>query len=297
MTRAILDGAVRPQGVQVEFASSNVDDNSRGMIAGRFDVAEMSIGTYVQARSRGADLIALPVFPARRFMQPCVLLGNEKIAVPGDLRGMRIAFPQFWMTSSVWHRGVMEHEYGVKATEVEFLTTQDERMEAAFTPGVRVRQIMNRPLAEFFTFFGDLVADGTADVIFSPRFPDDHFGLRLLYPDHVVASLAYRERTGIYPLMHTVVAKGSVVREHPKLGGALLRMFTASKEHAYANKTKVESPIAGVPFDESRTLLGGDPYPYGVEPNRASIDAFLQYAFEQGLSSRRLSVDEAFMEA
>lgn len=294
ITKPILDGAVRPQGVELELSSANVDDNSRGMLAGQFDVAEMSIGTYVQARALGGDFVALPVFPARRFMQPCIFFRAGTIAKPEDLRGKRIAVPQFWMTSSVWHRGLMEHEYGVRSTEVSFVTTNDERVEAGFTPGVTVTQIMNRPLPEFFTLFPSLIAERKADVIFAPRYPEQTGGLDTLFPDHLAASLAYHRRTGVYPLMHTVVAKGSAVRESPALAEAVVDLYTRAKEHAYSSGAAIESPLVGVPFAEARELLGGDPYPFGVERNRPAIDAFLEYAAEQGLSSRRLTVDEAF---
>jgi 4,5-dihydroxyphthalate decarboxylase len=298
-TKPILDATIRPDGLELSLSSANVDDNSRGMLAGKFDVAEMSIGTYVQARSLGADLVALPIFPARRFMQPCILFAKGSgISAPADLRGKRIAFPQFWMTSSVWHRGIMEHEYGVPATSVEFITTQDERMEAAFTPGVSVKQIMNRPLPEFFTMFAELIENGSADVIFSPRYPDDAGGLVGLFSDPIASSLDYRKRTGVYPLMHTVVAKGSVAREYPGLARGMLALFTKGKNAAFAAGAKgLESPLALVSLDETRTLLGGDPFPFGVAPNRNAIDAFLQFAFEQGLSSRRLTVEEAFIDA
>jgi 4,5-dihydroxyphthalate decarboxylase len=148
---------------------------------------------------------------------------------------------------------------------------------------------------EFFTMFPALIAEKKADVIFSPRFPDRDGGLRSLFPDHVAASLDFHNRTGIYPLMHTVVAKGAAVREQPALAEAIVDLYTRGKEHAYAGGGAVESPLAEVSFAEARKLLGGDPYPFGIKKNRAAIDAFLQYAFEQGLSSKRLTVDEAFL--
>jgi len=102
------------------------------MIAGKYDIAEMSMATYVQARARGLDLLALPVFMGRRFLQPCVAFAkNSTIGSPSELRGKRIGLPQFWMTSSMWHRGLLEHEYGVPATQVEWVTTQPERLDAA----------------------------------------------------------------------------------------------------------------------------------------------------------------------
>lgn len=299
LTAPILSGTVTSDRLDFAFGKGNVDDNSRGMIAGRFDLAEMSIGTYVQARAHGADLIALPIFLGRRFMQPCVFfLPSSGIASPADLRGKRIAFPQFWMTSSVWHRGVLEHEYGVPATEVEFLTTQSERMDAPFTPGVRVTQIMDRPLLEFFGMIPQLLADGTADVIFAPRAPEETAGLQPLFADAIGAALEYRRRTGIYPMMHAIVLKGSLVRDRPAIVGLLTELFERAKAHAYAHpgKPEVESPLAGLSFEESRTALDGDPYRFGLEVNAKAIDAFLDYAVEQALSDKRIDRTDAFVE-
>lgn len=298
LTEPVLGGKVDASGLDVAFSAGNVDDNSRGMIAGKFDIAEMSIGTYVQAKSHGVDLIALPIILGRRFLQPCVLYGGKtQLSSPADLRGKKIAFPQFWMTSSVWHRGHLEHEYGIPATEVEFLTTQDERVDAPFTPGVRVTQIANRPLLEFFKMIPALLEEGTADVIFAPRLFDDLLPLPRLFPDPLGATLDYHRRTGIYPLMHTIVLRGPVLRERPGLAGELAGLFTRAKAAAYANpEAELESPIPGTPFAQARALLG-DPYPFGVEANRASLEAFFDYCFEQRLSSTRVGMAESFAEA
>jgi 4,5-dihydroxyphthalate decarboxylase len=299
LTEPVLSGSVRRNGLDITFSRGNVDDNSRGMIAGKYDIAEMSIGTYVQAKSHGVDLIALPIILGRRFLQPCVLYGEKtKLESPADLRGKKIAFPQFWMTSSVWHRGHLEHEYGVGSTEVEFLTTQDERVDAGFTPGVKVRQIANRPLLEFFKMIPDLLADGTADVIFAPRLFDYLMDTRRLFADPLAATLEYRKRTGIYPLMHSIVLKRSVLAERPELPAALADLFTRAKEAAYADQAaELESPLPGTTFAQARSLLGQDPYPFGIEANRASLEAFFAYCFEQKLSSSRVTMAESFVEA
>jgi 4,5-dihydroxyphthalate decarboxylase len=202
------------------------------------------------------------------------------------------------MTSSVWHRGVLAHEYGVPATAVEWLTTNDERVEADVQPGVRVKQIMNRPLPEYFSIAAGLINDGTADVLLAPKALADGHGLRTLAADAIGASLAYLQRTGIYPLMHTVVARGAVVREQPGFARKILDLFERAKAHAYAHPGKhaIELPLAGLSLDETRAKLGGDPFPFGVARNAAAIDAFLQYAVEQGLASARLSIAEAFID-
>jgi 4,5-dihydroxyphthalate decarboxylase len=289
LTEPILDGTVSANGVDLTFTTATVDENSRAMIAGKYDVAEMSMATYVQARAHGLDLLALPVFMGRRFLQPCVAMAlDSPIKKPADLRGKRIALPQFWMTSSMWHRGLLEHEYGVASTDVEWITTQPERLDAGFTPGAKVTNIGDHPLGQL----PQTLRDGTADVLFSPRPPDRDGKLSFLYADPAATAIEYRDRTGIYPLLHTVVLKGSLAPH----ASALFDLFVRSKEHAYAypGATEIESPIAGLTFDETRARLG-EPYPFGVRENAAAIDAFLTYSVEQGLTAERQSAADAFI--
>jgi 4,5-dihydroxyphthalate decarboxylase len=270
LTEPILSGAVADPALDLALSTASVDENSRAMIAGRFDVAEMSMATYVQARSRGQALLAIPVFMGRRFLQPCVAFApHAPIASPQDLRGKRIALPQFWMTSSMWHRGLLVHEYGIAANEVTWVTTQPERLDVGFSPGVTVSTAADRPLPA-------LLHDGTADAIFAPRPPARDGTLAFLFDDPAATSLAYRNRTGIYPLLHTIVVREPVLRAQPHLAAALYALFVRSRDHAFAQPgpTEIESPIAGLDFAAARALLG-DPYPYGREANAAAIDAFL----------------------
>ncbi|HEY5348874.1 MAG TPA: PhnD/SsuA/transferrin family substrate-binding protein [Candidatus Lustribacter sp.] len=289
LTRPILEGTVAASGLDLTFTTATVDENSRAMIAGKYDVAEMSMATYVQARAGGLELLALPVFMGRRFLQPCVAFApNSTIGSPSDLRGKRIGLPQFWMTSSMWHRGLLEHEYGVPATQVDWVTTQPERLDAGFSPGTRVTNVGDHPLAQL----PQLLADGTVDAIFSPRPPARNGTLRFLFDDPAATAVEYRNRTGIYPLLHTVVVKAA----HKAHAAALFDLFRRSKEHAYAHPgaNEIESPIAGLSFDEARARLG-EVYPYGVRANAAAIDAFLDYSVEQGLTGERLKTPDAFI--
>ena len=293
LTEPILEGTVANADLDLDLSTASVDENSRAMIAGKYDVAEMSMATYVQARSRGLDLVALPVFLGRRFMQPCVAFApGSPIASPSDLRGKRIGLPQFWMTSSMWHRGLLEHEYGVPATAVEWVTTQPERLDAGFSPGTRVTNVGDHPLGQL----PQLLFDGTVDAIFSPRPPERDGKLAFLFDDPAGTAVEYRNRTGLYPLLHTMVLTGKVVRDNPGLPAALFDLFTRSKEHAYGHpgSEEIESPIAGLSFEAARDRLG-EPYPFGVRANSAAIDAFLTYAVEQGLTAKRLETNEAFL--
>lgn len=291
LTAPILDGTIANPALDLTLTTGTVDENSRAMIAGRFDVAEMSMATFVQARARGLELRALPVFLGRRFLQACVAFAADaRIGVPGDLRGKRIALPQFWMTSSMWHRGLLEHEYGVQVTEVDWLTTQPERLDAVFSSGVRVERVDDRPLPA-------LLADGTADAIFAPRRPAEASGLRFLFADPVATAVDYRARTGIYPVLHTVVVREAVITEQPEAAAALFDLFVRAKAQAYAqpDTAAIESPLAECAFAQARDRLG-DPYPFGLHANAAAIDAFLTYAVEQGLTAERVHAGDAFLD-
>ena len=289
LTEPILNGTISVPGLDLAITTATVDENSRAMIAGKFDIAEMSMATYVQARSRGLDLLAIPIFMGRRFLQPCVaFLPGAPIAGPADLRGKRIGLPQFWMTSSMWHRGLLEHEYQIPSTDVAWVTNQPERLDAGFTPGAKVTNVGDQPLSAL----PKLLSNGIVDVLFSPRPPDRDGSLAFLYGDPAATSIEYRDRTGIYPLLHTIVLKGSLKDQAP----ALFELFKRSKEHAYAHPgaNEIESPIAGLSFDEARDRLG-EPYPYGVRTNLAAMDAFMTYSVEQGLTAERISSEDAFL--
>jgi 4,5-dihydroxyphthalate decarboxylase len=290
LTEPILTGNVADPALDLDLSTASVDENSRAMIAGRYDIAEMSMATYVQAKSHGAAFLALPVFMGRRFLQPCVAFApSSPIASPHDLRGKRVALPQFWMTSSMWHRGLLVHEYGIPANEIAWVTTQPERLDVGFSPGVSVTRVDDRPLPA-------LVRDGTVDAIFSPRPPARDGSLAFLFDDPAAASLEYRDRTGIYPLLHTIVVREAVVREHPGLAEALYALFVRSRDRAIAHPgtTEIESPIAELDFAQARALLG-DPYPYGRTANAAAIRAFLTYAAEQALTPAPLALEDAFL--
>jgi 4,5-dihydroxyphthalate decarboxylase len=296
LTEPILAGTVADPALDLDLSTASVDENSRAMIAGRYDIAEMSMATYVQARAHGAALLALPVFMGRRFLQPCVAFAQgAHIASPHDLRGKRVALPQFWMTSSMWHRGLLVHEYGVAANEIEWVTTQPERLDVGFSPGVSVTQLDDRPLPA-------LLHDGSVDAIFSPRPPArdvawaDWSADPFAVVDDPSVGIEYRNRTGIYPLLHTIVVREAVVRANPGLADALFALFVRSRDRAFAHPgaTEIESPIAGLDFEEARAVLG-DPYPYGREANAAAIRAFLTYAAEQALTPAPLAIDDAFL--
>jgi 4,5-dihydroxyphthalate decarboxylase len=280
LTTPLLDGTVKIEGVAVvPHAAKSVDDNSRAMLSGGFDVAEMSLATFCRAKDQGARLIGLPVFPGRRFVQPGVAVGKGRnYASPRELAGKTVALPQYWLTSSVWHRGVLQHEYGVAPEGVDWVTVVAERGAAEFPKGVRVAAREGLKIPE-------LLERGEVDAALVPRpIPGN-----CLFRDPAAAQREYVLATGIFPIMHFIVMREEVA----ELAPALMRAFEAAKARAAAP----EPPIQGMSIEEGMRAIGRDPWPYGLVKNRAVLDTFLLYAHEQGLVRTRQTVDALFVKA
>lgn len=297
LTDPILSGACGVEGVELDTRTAKmVDGNTRQMLDLAFDVAEMSLATFVKARAEGAPLIGLPVFTGRRFLEPGMGARPEAgIEHPKQLAGKRVGVPQFWMTSSVWHRAVLSEVYGVPDRAVEWVTVQPERFELAFTPGVKVT---HRPTEKL----DELLRRGEIDAVMFPRPVDEHFDAsvaRRPFADIVAAQRTFHRNTGIFPIMHFVVMKEALHREQPGLARRLIAAFQRAKELVLAEPGAIPArdlPFHGADFAYARGVLGDDPWPYGVAANRQALDWFLARAEAQGLTRLRLSPETLFVE-
>jgi 4,5-dihydroxyphthalate decarboxylase len=298
LTTPLLDGTAAIDGVTVvPNAAKSVDENSRRMLDGDFDVAEMSLGTFVHSVRPDSPLIGLPIFPGRRFVHGGVLVRRgHGIARPSDLNGRRVVIPQYWLTSSIWHRGTLQHEFDVDLASVDWITVTPERGTATFPPGVRVRHVAGSSMPE-------LLAAGLADAVLTPR-PDHPSsqgpGIECLFADLAAAQRAYLARRGIFPIMHFIVMRRSLVAEAPWLPNALCQAFERVEAEVLADPARraaLEPPIHGATVDEAVAIFGADPWRHGIAVNRKVIETFLAYAHEQGLTPEPRHVDELFVDA
>lgn len=291
LTQPVIDGLVRVEGAVWDVSTSkSVDGNSRQMLNGAFDVAEMSFATFLKAREQGRDLIGLPIFTGRGFLQPSVACVGG-ITRPEDLAAKRVGLPQFWMTSSVWHRGILEQQHGVKQDAVEWLTQADERFEDIRTPrGVRIGRLP-ADLA-----LGDALRRGHVDAIMVPPRGARSLGDEVSrpYPDPIEAQRAYFETTGVFPIMHFVVMRQSVFEATPTLPSALFAAFTEAKRISAA-APGLPAPIAGLSPAHQEALFGTDPWPYGIDANRRTLETFLNFTTAQGWIDRPRPLEDFFV--
>lgn len=301
LTQPVLAGDVVPAGTDVAVtAGKSVDGNSRQMLNLAFDVAEMSLATFLKAREQGTPLIGLPIFTGRRFLQPCVLVSTRAgIERPSDLAGKRVGLPQFWMTSSLWHRGILEQQHGVAQDAVAWHTITEERFAGLeMPPYVTLRRGAAEGSGPPDGFLQELLLAGELDATMTPR-PGDELArrdsrVRQLYRDVVQTQREYYLSTGVFPIMHFVVMRAELDAQHPWLAESLCAAFAAAKARTRAAGAGPEPPIAGMAPAEVAAVFGEDSWPYGLERNRRTLETFVGFATRQGLLHQPIPVDELF---
>lgn len=300
LTQPLLDGEVTIPGVPLRAqAAESIDQNSRDMLTLAFDVGEMAVATFLKAREQGLPVAALPIFTSgRRFLQAGFALSGESgMQSLSDLRGKTVAVPQYWMSSAVWQRQILRDVYGVDAADVQWVSTQPERMEQLRVPeGVHLR------LDETGRNPRELLDQGVVDAALTPgggreQVASDGPGrAQPAFPDVRAAEREYYQRTGIFPIMHVTVVKEALVAEYPPLVRSLQDAYDRAKSLARQREVVKSSPSpgAGQTTRELQELLGDDPWPYGQAANRKALEALVTAAYDQGMLDRPTSVGDLF---
>jgi 4,5-dihydroxyphthalate decarboxylase len=302
-TRAIRTGEVKPAGVELNVVTLAPEEMFYRMARFReFDVSELSLSTYTVLRGRGEPLVAIPVFPSSSFRHSSIFVGTHAgIKVPKDLVGKRIGVPKYHMTAAVWIRGMLEDEYGVAPRDMLWFEGGEgslvKEVDVTLPPDVR------HQLVPTGRTLGDMVAAGELDAYVGARRPAA-FGAKVtrLFPDFRRVEREYYEKTGIFPIMHTLVLREELARAHPWLPRSLYDAFVESKRLGYERLNFTAALPVSLPWlvaevEETRALMGDDPFPYGVAKNRKTLETLAGYTFGQGLAPRRLTIPEMFWES
>jgi 4,5-dihydroxyphthalate decarboxylase len=305
-TRALADGSVRPEGIDLVYNDLFVEETFFRMLRNReFDIAEMSLSSYcVSLMREDPPFIAIPAFPSRFFRHSCVFVSSASgIREPKDLAGKRIGVPEYQMTAPVWIRGILQDEYGVDPAGCEYWTGgeeepgRDEKLTLDLPAKFRLR-----PIGPEQTL-SRMIADGQLDAMHTARAPSSFRTqpgkVRRLFEDFVEVEKAYYRKTKIFPIMHTVVIRRELYEANRWIAQSLYKAFSQAQRKTYDALATSMALTTMLPWqsahvEEARALLGEDWWPYGVEPNRHVLETFLRYHHEQGLSRRRLKVEELF---
>lgn len=304
--RPFVDGTVQMDGVDPTFMLLEPEEIFfRAFRHAEFDICELSLSSYTVKTSRDdCPYVAVPVFPSRAFRHTSIFIRNDRgITRPEDLKGKKIGLPEYQLTANVWARMILETEYGVRPSDIIWVRGGYE------TPG-RVEKIkidlpsdVRLEAAPADATLSGMLADGRLDGIIGPRAPScfdqGHPNVSWLFPDPTAAAEDWYKRTKIFPIMHVLGIRRTLLEQHPFLAAAAVKVFNRAKAVALAkladtSATKVTLPFVEEQLRRTRTLMGHDFWAYGLEPNRVTLEAFLEAHHAQGLSSRRLTVEELF---
>jgi len=305
-TRALADGGVRPEGIELVYLPHEVEETFFRMLRNReFDVAEMSLSSYAMSlRADPPPFIAIPVFPSRSFRHSSIFISTKSgISRPQDLRGKRVGVPEFQLTANVWVRGILADEHGVPVDSIEYLSGgeeepgRDEKLKLELPPSIRIR-----PIGPAQTL-SRMLAEGEIDAVQAPRAPSTLYSrpdaVKRLFANYVEVEREYYRRTKIFPIMHTAAIRREVYEKNRWIAQSLHKAFTAAKAKAYQGLARTHCLDTMLPWqaahvEEVKREMGEDWWPYGLAPNRHVLDAFLRYHHEQGLSRRRYAPEELF---
>lgn len=305
-TRALMDGRVRPEGVDLTYLCLPVEETFFRMLRHReFDIAEMSLSSYVVSLfTPDRPFIAIPVFPSRVFRHSSIYVhAGSGIAAPGDVAGKRVGTPEYQMTAGVWIRGLMSDEYGVPVKSVTYFTGGEEepgrpeKLRLDLPPDIRIVRIGPQQTLSAMLDAGEI------DVLYTARTPSSFRAgegrVKRLFEDFVAVEREYFRRTHVFPIMHTVVVRRELYERSPWLAQSLMTAFRAAQQAAYADLSETAALKTMLPWlishvQETRRDMGDDFWPYGFEANRHTLATFLRYSHEQGLSRTQLEPHELF---
>ena len=303
-TRALQDGSVRPDGIDLNFLEMPVEETFFRMVRHReFDVSEMSLSSYTITLSKDPKpFVAIPVFTSRMFRHSCIYV-NAKAGIrePSDLIGKRVGVPEYQMTATVWIRGILAEHYGVPVDSVTYFTGGEEepgrpeKQKLELPANIKVVAIPpDKTLAQ-------MLAAGEIDAFHTSRMPSTHDGKNVLrlFPNFVEVEHAYYKRTGVFPIMHTLAIRRELYERHRWIAQSLYKAFLEAQRRSYLDLKQTNMLQAMVPWlhaqvEEAVRDMGEDYWPYGLENNRKTLQTFLRYHHEQGLSKRLFKPEDLF---
>ena len=305
-TAAIRDGSIEIEGVDAEFVTVKPQIGAfRRMVRDvEFDVCELAPTTYIIARAYGAPFVGLPIFVVRRFHHGGMLVKPDSgIRHPKDLEGKKVGVRAYSVTTGVWIRQVFIDEYGMDNDKVTWIVDDEEHVTQLQLPGNVQHTPEGVSLADMMA--SDQIQAGVEAAAGIGRTGAPTGGWQEvdtsmyvdLIPNAAEAEAEYYARTGVYPMHGTIVVKDEILAEHPWIARSLNDAFTRAKDEWLAKLNSGEATGKGA--DKYRALqeiVGADPLPYGIEENRATIEALEQTAFKQGLTPRRMTMEELFVD-
>jgi 4,5-dihydroxyphthalate decarboxylase len=314
----LMNGTVQIEGVElVPTYSHPAETFWRQLKFGEFEVAEMSMSSFLIARAQGSDMIALPVFPSRRLFQTELSYHVDSgITKPEDLTGKRLGVAEYQQTAALWIRGILEHDFGVSQYKIHWYMERSEEMSHGSATGFKPpsgisfnRIVQNKSLASTLLENELDVAHVASPWVLQANALDrssriggkgDWNKIKPLFPDRMAEGARFYKKHGFLPVNHAYIVRGDIYKKYPWVAFNLYNGFVKAK--AVAREKLIERIPSALFFGPeyaamTREMIGDDPFPFGIKANRSLLDTITGFSYEQGLTPRKMQVEELFAES
>ena len=300
----LTNGRIEAEGIDLTCLTLQIEEIFFRFLTYReFDASEVSFAKYASLISQAdTSLTSIPVFPMRIARHSSIYVRRDgPVKKPADLVGRRVGVPEWAQTAAVYSRGLLAHQYGLDLSSIHWVQAgvnqhgRKEKVGLKLPPGIKLTSMPDKSLSEMLVS-GEIDAALTAHP--PACFQDGHLNIRRLFEDFMEVEKQYIQETGIFPIMHTIAIRKELVDENPWIAMNLLTAFEEAKRRSIERALFVGSCFP-IPWGyelarRAQELLGKDYWPYGIEANRTTLNAFLQYAHEQGVCHRRVEIEELF---
>jgi len=297
LLRPLIEGVVVPAGIDLNVLTmASPERHGRMLRHEEFDVCELSLVAYLVALDQGRTFRAIPVFPHRRFRHGYMVKRmNCGVEKPADLNGKRVGLDTLQNSAGLWMRGILQDHYGVDLKTVEWWCQEEEDIPFEPAKWMKVRRVPKGKNIDQMLVDGELEAALYPETLPSIKKGSPKVGL--LFPDAKAAEIDYYKKSGIYPIMHTVVVKQEILEKNPWVAVSLQQAFQRSKEICYERmKDPRNFTLVWVKetMQEQERIFGPDPWPYNLDDNRKALEAAVRYEYEQGMIKKKFQIEELF---
>jgi 4,5-dihydroxyphthalate decarboxylase len=304
--RDLVHGVTRPEGILLTaFTTPQVEQIFFRFIKHReFDVSEMSFAKFLALTARGdAPMVGIPIFPSRVFRHSGIYVRSDRgLKTAKDLEGRTVAIPEWAQTAGIYARGMLSEYYGVDLSAIRWVQAgvnepgRVEKVDIALPANIRYQ---SRPK----TSISAMLASGEVDAAVSARAPDcfleGHPEVVRLFPNYRAEELTYFQKTGVFPIMHLIAMRRTVFEQHPWTAMNLLIAAEEAKRRSLDRIRMIGVAAVPIPWaagflEDCAATFGADPFPYGLDANRPTLEAFCRFAHDQHITDRLLTPDDLF---
>lgn len=297
----LIDGTIQPEGIELNtLLQSSPERHWRMMRHEEYDLCELSLSSYLMMIDQGRDFIAIPAFPHRRFRHSFIFVNPDYVKQPKDLIGKKVGLMTYQATAALWIRGILEEEYGVPASSIEWLTQDDEPVPFKKIPAhISIKRLSEGSNIDLMLQKGELQGAIYPEILPSMK-KEKPSNIKRLFENYKETEIAYYQKTGILPIMHLVVFRNEIVRKYPWAPMSMLKALRESLQLCYK---KMENPRRyNLCFnmhllEEQKRLFGEDPWKFNFKDNEFILKKIIEYSYNQGLISKKMNPQDLFVQS